>query len=153
MQMLIHLLSACWWHCPQASIEQLHSGAGCASLAGRLVRTSGPVERKKIISVLPDERRVRVCGQGFHILPQTGNKFLVLLDLRRETGQHIVLQAELLALVVSFHNFELGNFHIQLHPLFDTGISCAQGFDFRVGKRCFVNIIAGADGRFRGHDL
>ena len=54
MQMLIHLLSACWWHCPQASIEQLHSGAGCASLAGRLVRTSGPVERKKIISVLPD---------------------------------------------------------------------------------------------------
>ena len=43
-----------------------------------------------------------MCGQHLHILLKARDKALVLLDLFREVGQQIVLQAVLLALVVSF---------------------------------------------------
>ena len=55
--------------------------------------------------------------------------------------------------MVGFHQLQLGNFHIQIHVLLDTGVSGAQGFDLGKGKRRFIHIIAGAHRRFRSHDL
>ena len=55
--------------------------------------------------------------------------------------------------MVSFHQLQTRNLHIQIHALLDTGVSGAQGLDLGKGQRRFVHIIAGADRRFRGHNL
>ena len=75
------------------------------------------------------------------------------LNICRELGQQLVLQTEFLALVVGFQNLEFCDLHIQIHLLLDERISGTQCLDFRIGKRLFVYILAGAHRRFAGHDL
>ena len=67
--------------------------------------------------------------------------------------QQIIFQPVLLALVVSFHNLQLGNLHIQIHTLLDPGITGAQGFDFRKGQRYLVHIVTGAHRGLGTHNL
>ena len=86
--------------------------------------------------------------EGLHIRLQPTNKALVFLYLFREVFQQTVLQAELLAVVVCFHNFELGHLNVQIHALFDAGITGTQRLDLRKGQRCSVHILAGANRRF-----
>ena len=81
------------------------------------------------------------------------DKALVLFNLLREVFEQLVLQTILLALVVGFHQLQAGYLYIQIHTLFDTGVSGTQSLDLGKGKRCFIHIIAGAHRRFRGHDL
>ena len=69
--------------------------------------------------------RERMRREGLHIRLQPTNKALVFLYLFREVFQQTVLQAELLAVVVCFHNFELGHLDVQIHALFDAGITGA----------------------------
>ena len=54
----------------------------------------------------------RMRREGLHICFQSTDKALAFFNLLREVFQQIVLQPELLALVVCFHNFELCNIHI-----------------------------------------
>ena len=56
-------------------------------------------------------------------------------------------------MVVCFHNFELGNLHIQIHTLFDARITGTQRLDFRKGQRRGIYILTGAHRGFRGHNL
>ena len=90
------------------------------------------------------------CFQiGFKALdiPLVGFNFL------RKVFEQLVLQTVLLALVVGFHQLQLGNFHIQIHALLDTGVSGTQGLNLGKGKRRFVHIIAGTNRAFAGHNL
>ena len=70
-----------------------------------------------------------------------------------EVFEQLILQTVLLALVVGFHQLQLGNFHIQIHALLDTGVSGTQSLDFGKGKRRFIHIVAGTDWAFAGHNL
>ena len=97
--------------------------------------------------------RMRMLRQGFHIGLQSLDEALVLGDLLRKIFQKVVLHLELLALVGRLHNFELGHVHIQLHALFDTGVSGAQGLDLRIGQRRLIHILTGPGRGFAGHDL
>ena len=94
-----------------------------------------------------------VGGQGLHIFLKSGNEALGLLDLFREVAQHIVLHAELPALVIRLEDFQSGDINIQVHLLLDKWISGAQGLDLRVGQGGFVHVVAGAYRGFGGHDL
>ena len=71
--------------------------------------------------------RVRMGGQGLQVCLKPLDKALVLFDFLREVFQQLVLQTILLALVVGFHQLQLGDLHIQVHALLDTGVSGAQG--------------------------
>ena len=95
----------------------------------------------------------RVFRECLHIRFQPLCKASVLLNLLREVFQQIILQPELLALVVCFHDFEPGNVHVQIHALLDTGVSGTKRLDFRKGKSCLVHVVAGAHRGFRCHDL
>ena len=75
---------------------------------------------------------------------QPGNVGVRLLNISREFGQQLVLQAEFLALVVGFQHLQLCHLHIQVHLLFDERISGAKCLDLRIGKCLFVYIFAGA---------
>ena len=97
--------------------------------------------------------RVRMGGQGLQIRFKAFNKPLVSFDFLGEVFEQLILQAVLLALMVSFHQLQTRNLHIQIHALLDTGVSGAQGLDLGKGQRRFVHIIAGADRAFAGHDL
>ena len=55
--------------------------------------------------------------------------------------------------MVGFHQLQLGNLHIQIHALLDTGVSGTQGLNLGKGKRRFVHIIAGTNRAFAGHNL
>ena len=55
--------------------------------------------------------------------------------------------------MVGFHQPQFSDFHIQIHLFLNTRIACAQRLDFRIRECGFVYIIAGANGRFAGHDL
>mgnify|MGYP000420014224 CR=1 FL=1 len=55
--------------------------------------------------------------------------------------------------MVGFHQPQFSDFHVQIHLFLNTRIACAQRLDFRIRECGFVYIIAGADGRFAGHDL
>ena len=77
----------------------------------------------------------------------------MLFNLLREVFEQLVLQTILLALVVGFHQLQAGYFHIQIHTLFDTGVSGAQSLDLGKTEGGFIHIIAGAHRRFRSHDL
>ena len=92
-------------------------------------------------------------GQGLQIRFKAFNKPLVSFDFLGEVFEQLILQAVLLALMVSFHQLQTRNLHIQIHALLDTGVSGAQGLDLGKGQRRFVHIIAGADRAFAGHDL
>ena len=81
------------------------------------------------------------------------DKALVLFNLLREIFEQLVLQTILLALVVGFHQLQSGYLHIQIHTLFDTGVSGAQSLDLGKTEGGFIHIIAGAHRRFRSHDL
>ena len=97
--------------------------------------------------------RVRVRCQNLQIGFKALDKAFVLFNLLREVFEQLVLQTILLALVVGFHQLQAGYLHIQIHTLFDTGVSGAQSLDFSKGKRRFIHIITGTDRRFRGHNL
>ena len=92
--------------------------------------------------------RERMRREGLHIRLQPTNKALVFLYLFREVFQQTVLQAELLAVVVCFHNFELGHLNVQIHALLDTGITGAQRLDLRKGQRRSVHVLTGANRGF-----
>ena len=55
--------------------------------------------------------------------------------------------------MVGFHQLQAGYLHIQIHTLFDTGVSGAQSLDLGKTEGGFIHIIAGAHRRFRSHDL
>ena len=97
--------------------------------------------------------RVRVSCQNLQVRFKALDKALVLFNLLREVFEQLVLQTILLALVVGFHQLQAGYFHIQIHTLFDTGVSGAQSLDLGKTEGCFIHIIAGAHRRFRSHDL
>ena len=97
--------------------------------------------------------RVWVSCQNLQVRFKALDKALVLFNLLREVFEQLVLQTILLALVVGFHQLQAGYLHIQIHTLFDAGISGAQGFNLGKGKSRFVHIIAGTHRRFRSHDL
>ena len=97
--------------------------------------------------------RVRVSCQNLQVRFKAFDKALVLFNLLREIFEQLILQAVLLTLVVGFHQLQAGYLHIQIHTLFDTGVSGAQSLDLGKGKRRFIHIIAGAHRRFRSHDL
>ena len=95
-------------------------------------------------------------GVGFqrvHILLNRLDAALQLFNLLREVPQQTILQPVLLALVVGLHDLQPGNLHIQIHALLNSGITGAQGFDFRKGQRHLIHIIAGAHRGFGSHDL
>ena len=91
--------------------------------------------------------------QRSHILLNCLNAALQFFNLFREVPQQIIFQPVLLALVVSFHDFQPGNLHIQIHTLLDPGITGAQGFDFHKGQRYLVHIVTGAHGGLGTHNL
>ena len=94
-----------------------------------------------------------VGGQGVHILLQGGDEALGLLDLLREVTQHIVLHAELPALVIRLEDFQPGHVDVQVHFLLDKGVPGAQGLDLGIGQGGFVHVVAGAHRGFGGHNL
>ena len=96
---------------------------------------------------------MRVSCQNLQVRFKAFDKALVLFNLLREIFEQLILQAVLLTLVVGFHQLQAGYLHIQIHTLFDTGVSGAQSLDLGKGKRRFIHIIAGAYRRFRSHDL
>ena len=63
---------------------------------------------------------------------QPGNMGIHFLNVCRELGQQLVLQAEFLALVVGFQHLQLCHLYIQVHLLLDERISGAQCLDFGV---------------------
>lgn len=65
--------------------------------------------------------RVWVGSQCFQIGFKSLDIPLVGFDFLGEVFEQLVLQTVLLALVVGFHQLQLGNFHIQIHALLDTG--------------------------------
>ena len=75
------------------------------------------------------------------------------LNVSREFGQQLVLQAEFLALVVGFQNFEFCDLNVQVHFFLDERVSGTQCLDLRIGKRLLVHILAGANRGFAGHNL
>ena len=77
----------------------------------------------------------------------------MLFNLLREVFEQLVLQTILLALVVGFHQLQAGYLHIQIHTLFDTGVSGTQSLNLCKTEGGFIHIIAGAHRRFRSHDL
>jgi len=97
--------------------------------------------------------RVWVGSQCFQIGFKSLDIPLVGFDFLGEVFEQLVLQTVLLALVVGFHQLQLGNLHIQIHAFLDTGVSGAQGLDLGKGKRRFIYIIAASHRRFRGHNL
>lgn len=48
---------------------------------------------------------------------------------------------------------QLGDLHIQVHALLDTGVSGTQGLDLGKGQRHFVHIVAASHRRFGSHNL
>ena len=92
--------------------------------------------------------RERMRREGLHIRLQPTNKALVFFDFLREVFQQTVLQAELLAVVICFHNFELGHLDVQIHALLDTGITGTQRLDLRKGQRRSVHVLTGANRGF-----
>ena len=97
--------------------------------------------------------RVWVSCQNLQVRFKALDKALVLFNLLREVFEQLVLQTILLALVVGFHQLQAGYLHIQIHTLFDTGISGTQSLDLGKTEGGFIHIIAGAHRRFRSHDL
>ena len=105
-----------------------------------------------------DHSRKAVLGMGMlrqrlHIGGKALNEAFVLFDFLREVLQEIVFQTVLLALVICLHQLQSGNIHVQIHLFFDARITCAQGFDLSVGKSLLVDVVAGANRRFTGHNL
>ena len=96
---------------------------------------------------------LRMGGGKLCICFQPGNVSVRFLNVSRELGQQFVLQAEFLALVVSFQHLQLCHLHIQVHLLLDERISGAQHLDLCIGKRLLVHILAGAHRGFAGHNL
>ena len=87
------------------------------------------------------------------ILLKPADVSLIPLDFLREEFQQPVFQPVLLALVICFHQAKTCHVHIQIHLFLDRWITGTQCLDFRVGQRCLVDIFAGADRSFAGHDL
>ena len=54
---------------------------------------------------------------------------------------------------IGFKQAQFLHLNIQVHFLFDIRIACCKHFDFSIGQCCFVNILAGTDGRFARHNL
>ena len=86
--------------------------------------------------------------EGLNIRLQPTNKALVFFYLFRKVFQQTILQAELLAVVVCLHNFELGHLNVQIHALLDAGITGTQRLDLRKGQRRSVHVLAGANRGF-----
>ena len=84
---------------------------------------------------------------------QPGDVGVRFLNVSREFGQQLVLQAEFLALVVGFQNLQLGDLNVQVHLFLDERVSGTQCLDLRIGKRLLVHILAGANRGFAGHNL
>ena len=103
----------------------------------------------------PDEALLgqRVGLQRFHVHLKAPDIPLVLLDLLREVFEKLILHPVLFALVVRFHDLELGHLHVQVHAFFDAGVPGAQGLDLRKGEGGFIDILAGPHRAFAGHDL
>ena len=74
-------------------------------------------------------------------------------DLLGEGVDDLILQGVTLAQMVRLQELQPGDFDIQIHLLFDIGISGAEGLDLGVGQGLLVDVLGGADRRFRGHDL
>ena len=79
-----------------------------------------------------------------HIYLKTCNESLVLLNLFREVAENVVFQAVLLALMISLHQLQPCNVHIQIHLLLDPLITGTECLDFRIGKRSLINVLTGA---------
>ena len=96
---------------------------------------------------------LRVGGGKLCIGFQPGNMGVRFLNVCRELGQQLVLQAEFLALVVGFQHLQLCHLHIQVHLLLDERISGTQCLDLCIRKCLFVHIVAGANWGFGSHNL
>jgi hypothetical protein len=94
--------------------------------------------------------RMRMLRKGLHTRFQTGDEALVLFNLFREVFEAVIFQVKLLVLVVSLHDLQPGNVHIQIDT-FDAGGSGAPRLDFCKGQRRFVHTVAGAYRVFAGH--
>ena len=77
----------------------------------------------------------------------------LLLNLSREVFQELILQSILLALVVSFQHFQSCHINVQIHLFLNQRITGTQSFDLRIRQSLFIHIVAGANRRFRGHNL
>lgn len=72
---------------------------------------------------------LRVGGGKLCIRFQPGDVSVRFLNVSREFGQQLVLQAEFLALMVGFQNLEFCDLNIQIHLLLDERISGTQCLD------------------------
>ena len=73
--------------------------------------------------------------------------------LTREVLQQPVLKLVFLVLVAGLEQPQPGYLHVQVHLLFDARITGTQRLNFRERKRGLVRVLAGANGRLRGHYL
>ena len=73
--------------------------------------------------------------------------------LTRVVLQQPVLELVLLDLVTGLEQPQPGYLHVQVHLLLDARITSTQRLYFRERKRGLVRVLAGANGRLRGHDL
>ena len=96
-------------------------------------------------------RQKRFCR--FHIRFQCFNLTLCRSDFSRIAARNIRFQTINLAGVVGFQQLQLTDLNIQVHFFLDVGIARCQCLDFGIGQRSIVHIVAGADRRFRSHDL
>ena len=96
---------------------------------------------------------LRVGGGKLCVRFHPSNIGVRFLNVSREFGQQLVLQAEFLTLVVGFQHLQLGDLNVQVHLLLDKRISGTQRLDLRIRQCLFVHIIAGTHRRFRSHNL
>ena len=97
--------------------------------------------------------RQRMRRKSFEISFKALDIAAVLLDLLRKVFHKLIFQPELLALMVCFQQLELAYIHIQIHALFDAGVTGAERLDLGKGQGGFVHVLAGAHRGFAGHDL
>ena len=96
-------------------------------------------------------RQKRFCR--FHIGFQCFDLTLCHSDFSRIAARNIRFQAINLTGVIGFQQLQLADLNIQVHLFLDVGITRCQCLDFGIGQRGIVHIVAGADRRFRSHDL
>ena len=132
-------------------LSDLHRGTGCKNCRACFLAVGiNPVlHRDGELLLVLFQQRLCHCKVSF----QTCYALFRCRDFCRIPPCNIRFQAVNLAGVVGPHQLQLADLNIQIHLFLDVGISRCQCFDFCIGQRGIVHIIAGTNRRFRGHDL
>ena len=95
----------------------------------------------------------RMFPQHLDILIKSSNHLFSLINLLGQFLQDLIFQSVLLGQMIRFHQTQTSHIHIQVHLFLYARISGAQSLDLGIGKRCLINILAGTDRAFAGHNL